>query len=604
MNHKVLMRARFLLLILVGPIFISVFTDGVFSTDTDDAFTIHIGQNQVFTTYNIYNTTLQSPVNHTTQGRPIIMDAVSEGASASVHVRAEVLQEGSADAIIGVQFNVKESPTDQDTMEADVAFTVEYRLNVDFNVPEVSPPDAGGSADALMQGIIVTKSVHMDRIHFIHYGNRGSNSDEQTFTSTILLQAGQAYQVVVILYAYGDVYQSGYADSAVDVTVKEISITFREPFPINPMILAIGGTSVSLVAGQQLLRRRPTSSSKIKKKLERQQSKEAEKEKNDKTAEEKKSRKSQRQPRLVYSVEVPSRIIGDTATRGIIHIENKGSASAKHIVISLEAALEITFDQRVIDLPELRPRERQHVQFDFRFNPEAKKGVYPLHVLVKSSNTPYQHKRQFIRLFKIGVIVEHHQFQPSFAMQAALKDKALSWNTLSDAEDYLELLRYDILILNPELNLSPRATANLVNFIENGQSLLIIDHVRTADRTMLAHTLGYQGIRSEAYKGETFLQICDTRHELTRHYAMGQQIVTGPSSGHVLIANKATGQTLATRAIRLITDPGTESTLTVPGITINYQGDGRIIHLNFPLVGDPQTTRIFEDSLEWLLHET
>jgi len=248
----------------------------------------------------------------------------------------------------------------------------------------------------------------------------------------------------------------------------------------------------------------------------------------------------------------------------------------------------------------LKPGEKHRLIFPFKIDEQAKKGIYNLDFHVKSKRTPTRVKRNFIRLYKIGVISDPRKPQSAEPLKNWLRMRAYPWNDLDNAEDYLRLVKYDLVIVTPELAISPRGIRNLSNFTENGQSLLVVNKVFTAEEGMLAGILGYKVMQYEGFKSvEGAMTILDNQHYITSGFTVGQRIPFKTRGGEVCISTTSTGQILAVQVMRREVD---DVTTTVPVISVNIHGRGKTFHMNFdPGNSIPPLSNVLRKAIDWLL---
>jgi hypothetical protein len=563
-------------------------------------FNIVIGRDKAFSTYNIHNTQTKTPVNHTTQGRPRILDASSEGEKASAHVYSETFQEGLSEAWVGVSLDIKKTPLGKDTGTAEISVSVRYELDVDFEAEGTIPyVYGGGSADTIFFAVVGEEGTMIDRIHYIHYGDSSSKSGTEVYMCNVTLRAGQTINIFAHVYAYGDVYQVGYADSHAEVVLEEIRVHFvgKDQGLSSTMLqtVAVGvGTATGAAAVYQVFYRgRPPSSNKIEERLTRRKEDEV------KLEEEKKKRtKSKKgEPDLTWTVKVPTRIIGTTPSEAVVEIQNRGQVPAEGIEIRVTSSPEVTMIKRFETIGRLGAGARQRLRFPFNMGEHAKKGIYHLRFDVKSKQTPQQTKKRHLRLMKIGILSTPGRERYVVPLKEWLRSRGYSWSDLTSADDFFRLLRYDLLILAPEIEATPRWIRNISNFVENGQSLVVFDKVTTPEKNLLARTLGYESIQYETFKsGDGTLTIVGEEHPATRGYTKGEIIPIDRAWGNACTSNTSTGKILAVQRIS-----GEKGAKLIPAITANSYGRGKTLHLNFHAEDSTvRIDRILKTAFDWL----
>lgn len=598
-------RGRLLLLFLPCLVMLLLFNPIPKAASAQESFTIVIGRDEAFSTCNVHYIDRKSPVNRTSQGHPRILDASSEGGKASAHVYAETFQEGRSEAWVGISFTVRRPLFGKDTGTVEISVSVRYELRVDFNVPGTADyVDAGGSADAIFFVIVGEKATTLDRIHYIHHGNSSSRRGTQVLRRNVTLEAGQTLEVLAQVYAYGDVYRVGYADSYAEVTVEEIRVDFLGKdkglsHDVLQKVVVGGGVAAAGAAAafQVFYRGRPPPSYRIEERLMRRREKRLELEE-----EKRKKLKSKKGgPDLAWKVIVPRRVTGTTPSEAVVDIQNRGRAPAEDVEIRVTPSKEVVMRIRFETIGRLDASKGRKLLFTFNMEEQAKKGIYNLRFDVKSRRTPQQVKICHLRLMKIGLLSPPGKERYAGPLKEWLSGRGYSWNDLANADDFLRLLRYDLLILAPELEALPRWIRNISNFVENGQSLAVVDKVITPERALLAKMLGYKSIQYETFEsGDGALTILGEEHPITRGYTTGERVPIGRTWGNPCISDVSTGKILAIQEI-----VGEKEAKTVPAITVNRYGRGKTLHLNFH--AEESTIRIdkiLKTAFDWLLFST
>ncbi|MFP3952047.1 MAG: hypothetical protein ACLFVP_07930 [Candidatus Bathyarchaeia archaeon] len=184
-------------------------------------------------------------------------------------------------------------------------------------------------------------------------------------------------------------------------------------------------------------------------------------------------------------------------------------------------------------------------------------------------------------------------------MKEWLSGRSYLCDNLSNADDTLRLMRYDLLIVPPELEAPPRWIRNISNFIENGQSLLVIDKIITSEREILAKLLGYENIHYEEFElMDGALIILDEDHPITSGYTAGERVALGRTWGNPCMSVSSTGKILAVQEVVIDNE-----TKVAPAITINSYHRGKTLHLNFHAEESAiRIDKILKTALDWLLY--
>jgi hypothetical protein len=384
-----------------------------------------------------------------------------------------------------------------------------------------------------------------------------------------------------------------------DFWFSEIVPEVEEKSVLPPEIIlgiTIGGVAAFGVAAAFYIHYlgRPTSSHKIELDLEQKRSKQMEiEEKN-----EKKLKSNKGKPNLIWSVSVPKRIVGSSASQAVVNIQNRGQIPAKNILITVFAKRGVVMGKKSESILSLKLNEKRRLVFRFNISEQAKKGIYTMKFVVKSKQTPTQVKRRHLRAIKIAVLSDSRKYiEP---LKNWLRVNKYTWSDLANSDDFLTLLRYDLLIVAPELEVTPRGIRNIANFVENGQSLLAVDKIITSEQGVLAETLGYQSMQCEPFKSNRcLLTIVDDTHFITREFAIGSEILLGSCWGNACTSKISTGQILVTQSIRK--ERKNRETI-VPAITVNRYGKGKALHFNFHAENSiHKLNKVLKAATEWLL---
>jgi hypothetical protein len=407
---------------------------------------------------------------------------------------------------------------------------------------------------------------------------------EDTWMATVPAQE-EGRLVEFYVEAYDNA--GNYAETQIfDYTVTSASEDSPPSWVIVPLLG--GGVAASGAVAYTLSRGRPPSSYELENELGRKETEELEKESKAEEEERKKSRKGK--PHLVWSVAVPRRIIGSKPMQAAVNIQNRGPAPARDVLITLTSPVNVLLARKVEQIPTLKPNEKRRLRFPFKIREKAKKGIYDLRVTVKSKETPPQLKRRFLHATKIGLLSRTPRYAEP--LKRWLRGQGYTWDDLPGASNYLKLLRYDLILVAPEAEMPPKAVRNLSNFVEDGQSLLVVDKIATPAKDTLAKTLGYAALDYHSFKSKDGMVIViDNQHAITR--GVGERILLGSSWGNACLSKPSTGQILA--VIR-------EEQQAIPALIVNKYGRGKTVHLNFHAeIAMRQLNTILRKTIDWLL---
>jgi hypothetical protein len=313
--------------------------------------------------------------------------------------------------------------------------------------------------------------------------------------------------------------------------------------------------------------------------------------------EEKRVRLKKGQPCLAWSISVPPRIVGNQPSQATVSLQNVGQGTAKDVSLTVTPTMGLMLNKREEIVPLLKPNEKRSLVFQLGFEEEAKKGIYTLQFTARSNQLPTQFKKRFLRMSKIGLLCDARKPQCSGPIKNWFETNAYRWDELQNADDFLKLVRYDLLIVPAESEVSIRGIRNISNFVESGQNLLVMDKVATEEEELLARTLGYSDMRCEVLKStESLLTIVSDQHPITQ--GLSPNILPlGNCWGNMCTSTVLTGQILAVQGLRKENE-----LLTVPAIVANRCDKGKTIHFNFHAEETlPQIEPLLTRVMDWLL---
>ncbi len=158
------------------------------------------------------------------------------------------------------------------------------------------------------------------------------------------------------------------------------------------------------------------------------------------------------------------------------------------------------------------------------------------------------------------------------------------------------LFAYDLLIIPPELKMPSRWVNNVSTFVENGQSILLIDKIVTSENDVVAEMLGYNEMKSEPLKLDKGILKIRGEHQITKGFAIEDNIPLFACRGNPCKQEVSTGSIVAVFYDK--SDPDS----AIPAITYNEYEEGKTVHLNFHAEENTeQLDQILKNSVEWLL---
>jgi hypothetical protein len=237
--------------------------------------------------------------------------------------------------------------------------------------------------------------------------------------------------------------------------------------------------------------------------------------------------------------------------------------------------------------------------FRFKTNEKLKKGVYTMRFVVRSRDTPKQTLNCYSRAVKIGLLSNAGKQEYVEPLRRWLREKSYVSDELQSADNLVKsLLKYDLLILAPEIELPELWMRNLYSFVESSQSLLVTDKVITSEEKLLADILGYGEMQYQELKSQArLLVVSPDQLIIPPELAGGEEIHVGKLWGNVCVSKLSTGKDLT-----VISGENEENTTKIPALVINKFMEGKTAHLNFHAEGSlSEMSFVLEKTLDWLL---
>jgi hypothetical protein len=367
------------------------------------------------------------------------------------------------------------------------------------------------------------------------------------------------------------------------------------------LIVVVIGFAGSAGAGAFIqFQSRLKSSLKVKNKLKKKIDKETQKEKKEENEKDREIDKGK--PYLKVNMDFPLRIMAATSYKTRLKIKNIGARRAQGITVANACTPGLLLSKTSAQISELQPGKERSLVFPFVTSEEIKKGVYRDRVEVKGQKALGRVRNCYARAVKIGVLSNDNAQKYAEPFQSWLKEKDYTFDKLDNAENLVRgLLKYDLIVLPPDLEMPKKWIHNMSSFVRNGQSLWVIDRIVTSEKQMLAKILGYSDIQFELFECEQHsIRICNNEYCVSQKFALGEEIQIGKSWGNACISEKATGIALAEH--HNLTNNSETKNAAIPAITINKYGKGKVIHFNFHAEESvDQLDKILEKTFDWLL---
>jgi hypothetical protein len=341
-------------------------------------------------------------------------------------------------------------------------------------------------------------------------------------------------------------------------------------------------------------------SAEIVKKVEQKRMKELNTELKENKKRKRKSKK--KKPYLKIKIDIPLNVIPGKSYDAKVEIVNEGQAPAKGIEIKVTSTPGLTFDKEIAEIDEIRPDEEKPAlaTFPFRASEQIKKGIYKIQFNVASENTKDRIYNRYIRGLRIGLLLDASNSTKLNSFRQWLKKEGYTWDEISKADEILKLLRQDLLILTPDMELRKKEIHNISNFVKKGQSLLAIDEIVTSEQKELAKILGYNEMRIQFFKSTNgVLKIINNNHSITKGFDLDEKIPVGMYWGKASISDTS-GEIIAAQTI----ETKKKGNVVIPAMLINKYGNGKAFHLNFRAEETlSQIDVLLKNAIDWLLKD-
>ncbi len=341
------------------------------------------------------------------------------------------------------------------------------------------------------------------------------------------------------------------------------------------------------------------SSFKVKTKLWKKSTEQQTKEQNQDNQDKKKERNKKR-PFLIFSEsKVPQNILQQTPYLARFAIKNVGTDTATNITVHGLANPFVEYKDTPPEVPSLAPGETTQITLPFLTNADIRKNLYQVQFEVQSKQTEPKLKRCFMRGAKIAVLTDEEQL--SQPVMQWLSANNYPFVEIHDATHLMtELYQYDLIIVSAQHDMPSKWVQNICTYVENGQSILLLDKISTSRPERLDEALGYHEEPDALDYGEAALEITK-QHPITNGLSLGEHIPLGHCIGNAAAFTQATPTAivLANNIDQSISGP---AEVPIAAVMVKETGKGKIVHLNFHAQEHlNQIDRLVKNAVEWLL---
>ena len=143
-----------------------------------------------------------------------------------------------------------------------------------------------------------------------------------------------------------------------------------------------------------------------------------------------------------------------------------------------------------------------------------------------------------------------------------------------------------VLILSPEIGMSDKWVRNLSTYVENGQSILLLDKVVTGINDVLAETFGYDRVNFEFLKLDRGDLKITEEHAITRGFSLNDDISLDSCWGNMCKEVANTGTVVAE-----FIEKGNKASVTIPSPGPDPPGSGCRRSARIPMRAGCRTRR-------------
>lgn len=311
-----------------------------------------------------------------------------------------------------------------------------------------------------------------------------------------------------------------------------------------------------------------------------------------------KRRKRKGKPFLSLDIKLPQNVSKLKSSEAQLIIKNIGQTKATEIKIEAVATRGLTLDNPSDEHPTLKQGEDETFGFPFKVDKLTKKGVYTIRFNVDCKETSPRKRRGYARAVKIGLLTNPEKPNSLDQIKNWLDKNSYCWKEMGESCDKVNsMFAYDLLIISPELEMPARWVHNISTFVENGQSILLIDKIITSENDVLAETLGYSKMQFEPFKLDNGTLRINEEHSITKGFDIEDKIPVSSCWGNPCKQTVTTGKIVAE-----FFDKNSRDSEVIPAITYNEYGEGKTVHINFHAEEyTEQLDAILKNSIDWLI---
>lgn len=440
------------------------------------------------------------------------------------------------------------------------------------------------------------------RNHQVAFIGHGESSDSQIvsyrWTSSIDQELGDYPEFSLSSLSLGTHTISFQVQDSNGVWSDEVTtiLIVEEEIPLIWFLPPVGGIAAITSGVAWLYFSKPPPSFQIKNDLQQaklEESKRIEKEK-------RKHKKRKEIACLELLINAPSKIMSQNSYEAKLKIKNLGPSKAQAITVNVVASPGISIEKQFDNIDTLEANDEHELIFPFVATPKIRKGVYSLRFKVRSKKTLQQIRNWSMRAVKIALLSTSDKQQYAQSFREWLKGKSYSYEELTNADNLTRnLLKYDLIILVPELEMPQQWLDNLFSFVENSQALLVTEKIITSDNLSLAKLLGYEQMRYRYIKStDCLLKIIETHPSITHGFSLGDGFEIKHLCGDVCTSKPSTGKSIIEYHIK--DEPNID--LIISALIINEIDQGKTVHLNFHAEKSlSQLSILLEKTIDWLL---
>jgi hypothetical protein len=260
----------------------------------------------------------------------------------------------------------------------------------------------------------------------------------------------------------------------------------------------------------------------------------------------------------------------------------------------------MVFKDPAVNVGKLGLGEKRIVKFGFGVDKRVRKEVYDVRFMAFCDKASPRTRVCSMRGGRLAVLSDPVSPERAEPLKAWLRSHCYCFDEIHDASHMVRtLFCYDLILVVPGLRMPPRWVRNLCGFVEDSQSVLLIDKISSSNLEPLFETLGYTNPRFESIDlGETKLEVCKS-HPVTHGLNPGDRIFLESCLGDACFFS-GDDRFIIARTIGF--SGGKDCGKTIPAIIARESGQGKIVHFNFRAEDHfDNLSLIFCNAIEWLL---